>query len=511
MVDGPVEPVDGPVDTADADGRPPSHMEVPRPVRVAADWAWRLLVIAAAVLALLLLADRLKLLILAVFVATLLTALLLPGGALACSAGSRGRAGSPRRWCSSSLVGVLALLLAALAVADRRLVHRPGRQVRRRAARRSAAGCATRSASTTRPCSATCSRRGTRSRPTATACCPGRCPGTRIALEVLSGAAIALFATVFMLLDGEGIWAWCVRLFPRRSQGGDARGRAAQLAGPHRVRPRHGADRLRGRGERSGWPSPSCACRSRCRWPRWCSSVRSCRSSGAFVSGFVAVVVALAARGPIAALLVLAAIIVVQQVEGHLLQPLVMGRLVRLHPLGVVLAVTAGTVLAGLVGAVVAVPLAAVLVTVFGYYAARSRARGDPGAVTDAAATAGRGTRPSPAGRRRRGVRCSRSVRCASARTMSRTDRIPATSPSSSTTRCRKPPRSIASAASSSVQSGRRVDDVRGEVRRHRLHVRVRALGDGDEHVALGQDPRALAVGVDHDRGADLAGSASPR
>ena len=95
---------------------------------------------------------------------------------------------------------------------------------------------------------------------------------------------------------------------------------------------------------------------------------------GAFVSGFVAVVVALATRGPIVALLVLAAIIVVQQVEGHLLQPLVMGRLVRLHPLGVVVAVTAGTVLAGLVGAVVAVPLAAVLVTVFGYYSARSRA-----------------------------------------------------------------------------------------------------------------------------------------
>ena len=45
-----------------------------------------------------------------------------------------------------------------------------------------------------------------------------------------------------------------------------------------------------------------------------------------------------------------------------------MGRLVRLHPLGVVLAVTAGSVLAGLVGAVVAVPLAAVVTTVFGYY-----------------------------------------------------------------------------------------------------------------------------------------------
>src|SRR5204863_1829933 len=73
---------------------------------------------------------------------------------------------------------------------------------------------------------------------------------------------------------------------------------------------------------------------------------------GAFVTGFVAVVVALASKGPLVALLVLAAIIVVQQVEGHLLQPLLMGRLVRLHPLGVVLAVTAGTVLGGLVGAV---------------------------------------------------------------------------------------------------------------------------------------------------------------
>ena len=95
---------------------------------------------------------------------------------------------------------------------------------------------------------------------------------------------------------------------------------------------------------------------------------------GAFVTGFVAVVVALAANGLWTAVAVFAAILGVQQVEGHILQPLVMGRMVRLHPLAVVLAVTAGSLLAGIVGAIVAVPLVAVVNVVVRSYRARSLA-----------------------------------------------------------------------------------------------------------------------------------------
>jgi predicted PurR-regulated permease PerM len=79
------------------------------------------------------------------------------------------------------------------------------------------------------------------------------------------------------------------------------------------------------------------------------------------IAGFLAVVVALIAKGLIYALITLALIIAVQQLEGHVLQPLVMGRAVSVHPLAVVLAIAAGGVLAGIVGALLAVPTVAFL------------------------------------------------------------------------------------------------------------------------------------------------------
>ena len=79
------------------------------------------------------------------------------------------------------------------------------------------------------------------------------------------------------------------------------------------------------------------------------------------MAGFLAVVVALLAKGWIYALITLALIIAVQQLEGHVLQPLVMGRAVSIHPLAVVLAIAAGAVLAGIVGALLAVPTVAFL------------------------------------------------------------------------------------------------------------------------------------------------------
>ncbi|MCX2931858.1 AI-2E family transporter [Mycobacterium sp. CVI_P3] len=82
---------------------------------------------------------------------------------------------------------------------------------------------------------------------------------------------------------------------------------------------------------------------------------------GAVISGFLAVVVALLAKGVVYALITLGLIIAVQQLEAHILQPLVMGRAVSIHPLAIVLAITAGGVLAGIVGALLAVPLVAFL------------------------------------------------------------------------------------------------------------------------------------------------------
>ena len=82
---------------------------------------------------------------------------------------------------------------------------------------------------------------------------------------------------------------------------------------------------------------------------------------GAVVTGFVAVIVALIAKGWIYALIALGLIVAVQQLEGHVLQPLVMGRAVSIHPLAIVLAIAGGAVLAGIPGALLAVPALAFL------------------------------------------------------------------------------------------------------------------------------------------------------
>jgi predicted PurR-regulated permease PerM len=88
---------------------------------------------------------------------------------------------------------------------------------------------------------------------------------------------------------------------------------------------------------------------------------------GATLTGVVAILVALVANGPVTALIVLIVVIAVQQLEGHVLQPLIMGRAVALHPLAVILAIATGIVVAGIVGGLVAVPLLAVLNTAIRY------------------------------------------------------------------------------------------------------------------------------------------------
>lgn len=82
---------------------------------------------------------------------------------------------------------------------------------------------------------------------------------------------------------------------------------------------------------------------------------------GAVVSGSVAVLVALVTNGWIAALLVVAVLLAVNQIEGNIMQPLVMGRAVRIHPLATVLGISTGYLISGIVGALLAVPLIAVL------------------------------------------------------------------------------------------------------------------------------------------------------
>jgi predicted PurR-regulated permease PerM len=81
---------------------------------------------------------------------------------------------------------------------------------------------------------------------------------------------------------------------------------------------------------------------------------------GATLAGVLAALVALVSNGPGAALIVIIVVIVVNQVEGNFLQPVVMGRTLSVHALVILLALTAGTILAGIIGAILSVPVAAV-------------------------------------------------------------------------------------------------------------------------------------------------------
>jgi predicted PurR-regulated permease PerM len=96
---------------------------------------------------------------------------------------------------------------------------------------------------------------------------------------------------------------------------------------------------------------------------------------GAFVAGAAAVLVALVANGLGAALVILAVIVAVQQLEGNVFYPIVVGRKLALHPIGILLALTAGGVLAGVVGAFLAVPIAAVTAAVLQYTREQREAR----------------------------------------------------------------------------------------------------------------------------------------
>ena len=80
---------------------------------------------------------------------------------------------------------------------------------------------------------------------------------------------------------------------------------------------------------------------------------------GAFLAGTVAVLVALATNGIGAAVAVLVLIVVVQQLEGHILTPILLGRATELHPLAIIVALGAGAVLLGILGAFLSVPIAA--------------------------------------------------------------------------------------------------------------------------------------------------------
>ncbi|MER6346633.1 AI-2E family transporter [Streptomyces sp. NPDC001595] len=196
--------------------------------------------------------------------------------------------------------------------------------------------------------------------------------GVTVVVETLTGILLAVFSTLFLLYDGRRIWEWTLKLVPAAARPGVAG------AGPR-------------------------AWRTLTAYVRGTVIVALIDAIfiglgiyfldvpmavplavfiflfafiplvGAVVSGALAVVVALVTQGVFTAVMTLVVVLAVQQIEGHILQPFILGRAVRVHPLAVVLSVAAGGMVAGIGGAVVAVPLVAVTNTVVGYLRAYSQ------------------------------------------------------------------------------------------------------------------------------------------
>lgn len=329
---------------------------VPQGLRTVADWSWRLLVILALVAAAVAVVVRLEVLFVALFVALLLSALLEP------PTRRLRAAGVPRALATAGvLVGALLVIGGVLFLAGRSLVEQADELV----------AAVTTGVDQVRAWVE--SRLGMSSEQLGDALASalkgvgggGAGIGSSVfgaastAAEVVGGAGIALFATIFFVHDGAGIWAWATSLFPR-----SARGHVAEAG---RLSWQTLSSYARGTVVIAGIDAVGIGVGAAIIGVPLAGPIgilvffaSFVPIVGALVSGLVAVLIALATLGVTGALLMAVIVLAVQQLEGHVLQPMIQGRFVAIHPLAVVLAVGGGSIVAGIVGAVIAVPIVAV-------------------------------------------------------------------------------------------------------------------------------------------------------
>ncbi|ORW00351.1 AI-2E family transporter [Mycobacterium kyorinense] len=182
--------------------------------------------------------------------------------------------------------------------------------------------------------------------------------------EILTAALMMLFTLIFFLYGGRNIWQYVTKIFPVAAR---ERVRAAGRAGYGSLIGYIRATFLVALVDAAGVGTGLAIMAVPLALP-----LASLVFLGAFIplvgaviSGILAIVVALLAKGFVYALITLGVLIGVNQLEAHILQPLVMGRAVSIHPLAVVLAISTGGVLAGIVGALLAVPTVAFLNNAF--------------------------------------------------------------------------------------------------------------------------------------------------
>ncbi|MEV7022802.1 AI-2E family transporter, partial [Kitasatospora sp. NPDC093558] len=219
----------------------------------------------------------------------------------------------------------------------------------------------------------------------------------QIAVEVLTAVLMTFFTTFFFIYDGQKIWNWALRGLPRHSRF------AMAGAGP------------------KAWTTLTAYVRGTvcvAFIDAVCIGIgidllgvpmamplaviiflgAFVPLVGALVTGTAAVLIALVTQGPWTALMVLVVLVAVMQIESHVLQPLILGRAVRVHPLGVVLGVAAGGIIGGIGGAVVAVPLIAVTNTVVTHLRRRNEAGQAVFTALENAREAAERTASAPAG-----------------------------------------------------------------------------------------------------------------
>lgn len=198
--------------------------------------------------------------------------------------------------------------------------------------------------------------------------------------HVATGALLTIFILLTLLADGAGIWRWTTRLFPRAARPAvDGAGRAGWVTVANYARTQLLVATIDAIGIGLGAFLLGVPLAIPIAVLVFLGSFIPI--VGAVVTGALAVFLALVYNGPWIALWMLVVVLGVQQLEGHVLQPLLMGSAVKVHPLAVVLVVAGGALIAGIPGALFAVPLAAFVNVVAVYLGDRAW---EPGAKLDA-------------------------------------------------------------------------------------------------------------------------------
>ncbi|WP_319637696.1 AI-2E family transporter [Pengzhenrongella sicca] len=338
---------------------------LPRSVQVSAAWSWRLVVIVAATAGALWLISYFKVLVVAVLVALLLSVLLAPVATFL-----RERARFPRAVASAtSVVALLGVVAGLLTLAGNSIANGFADL-----ASQAEAGIETTTswlAQGPLQLSATqidgfVTQISDSLSANSSSLLSGALSVTTTLGHVATGALIALFCTLFFLIDGARVWAWLIGLLPNEAREPTHQaGRRGLVALGAYTRTQILVALVDAVGIGIGAAILQVPLALPLATLVFIGSFIPI--VGALVTGAVAVLVALVAHGPLVALLMFAVVLLVQQIEGHVLQPLLMGHAVSLHPVAVILAVAGGTMAAGIVGALFAVPVVAVVNTVVLY------------------------------------------------------------------------------------------------------------------------------------------------